>query len=238
MKYFLTAGVLAVFILFGGYYLFNNGLLWFVYPDKEIYPIMGVDVSHHQGKIDWEELARQGVRFAFIKSTEGGDFKDSRFKENIRNAKKANIPVGAYHFFTFCRPGLEQAKNFIETVPKDTIDLAPVIDLEFGGNCSATPSQSELNKQLSLYVDAIVRHYNRNPIFYITTEFLEAYPLKKFQNIDLWMRNIYRPPESHNKRGCTFWQYHSRGRLKGVSEFIDLNVYCGDQVSFEKFLDQ
>jgi len=197
---------------------------------------MGIDVSHHQGEIDWKEVARQGVRFAFVKATEGGDFKDPRFDENIQGAQKVNIPVGAYHFFTFCRSGFEQAKNFIETVPKEGLSMPPVVDLEFGGNCSVVPTHDELVDELSKFVELLTGFYYVAPVFYVTTEFLEAYPIDKFQNIQLWIRNIYRQPEPYNKRNCTFWQYHSRGRLKGISGFVDLNVYCSDEESFQQYL--
>src|SRR6476620_6575337 len=83
------------------------------------YGVIGIDVSNHQGDIDWSALAGSNVAFAYIKATEGGDFRDKRFQLNWEGAKKAGITRGAYHFFTQCRPGAEQAKNFIATVPRE-----------------------------------------------------------------------------------------------------------------------
>src|ERR687883_942901 len=61
-------------------------------------PIQGIDVSRHQGRIDWASVSAAGTQFAFIKATEGGDHMDERFLENWQGAKAAGIPRAAYHF--------------------------------------------------------------------------------------------------------------------------------------------
>ena len=74
---FLAAAALHMaFLLYTGVILFNN-------PSREIYPVRGVDVSHHQGKIDWDTLARQDIQFAYIKATEGSNFKDKIFRKTF-----------------------------------------------------------------------------------------------------------------------------------------------------------
>ena len=77
------------------------------------YPVKGIDVSHHNGTIDWRAVADDGVKFAYIKATEGKDFQDDRFITNCREATAAGIVCGAYHYFRLGTPGLEQAQNFI-----------------------------------------------------------------------------------------------------------------------------
>ncbi|TIM61446.1 MAG: lysozyme, partial [Mesorhizobium sp.] len=88
-------------------------------PDRGKYPVRGIDVSHHQRQIDWRRVAADDVAFAIIKATEGGDHVDGAFAANLREARAAGLAVGAYHFFTFCRPGADQANNFISVVPRD-----------------------------------------------------------------------------------------------------------------------
>jgi lysozyme len=87
--------------------------------------VIGVDVSNHQGDIDWPTLASSNVAFAYIKATEGGDFRDKRFQLNWEGAKRAGLARGAYRFFTQCRSGAEQAKAFIAAVPRDEGALPP-----------------------------------------------------------------------------------------------------------------
>ena len=85
------------------------------------YPVHGIDVSKYQGDIDWHRVRASGVGFAFIKATEGGDHADERFAENwAARAGAAGMPRGAYHYYYFCRPALEQAAWFIEPRPQAT----------------------------------------------------------------------------------------------------------------------
>ena len=97
------------------------------------------------------------------------------FLENWRKAKQAGLIRGAYHFFTFCRPGKEQAQNFIATVPVESGTLPPVIDLEFGGNCQARPPREDLVSELTEYIAEIERVYQQTPILYVTYEAYDAY---------------------------------------------------------------
>lgn len=95
-------------------------LYYFNYsPDRAIYPLRGVDVSHHQGQIDWPKVAKSDIAFAILKATEGGDLVDDSFASNLAGARAAGLAVGVYHFFTFCRSGADQAKNFLAVVPRD-----------------------------------------------------------------------------------------------------------------------
>jgi len=87
------------------------------HPSDDLYPHQGIDVSHYQGRIDWRALPAQGVDFAYIKASEGGDLRDDAFAANWAGAERAGIARGAYHFFTLCRPGADQAANFIAAVP-------------------------------------------------------------------------------------------------------------------------
>ena len=65
------------------------GLLRLQNPPLSRYPIQGLDVSHHQKAIDWERVAADGrFRFVWIKATEGGDFRDSRFAENWEGRRR------------------------------------------------------------------------------------------------------------------------------------------------------
>ena len=76
--------------------LFSQGVIWFNNPSLKQYPVRGVDVSAHQGKIDWQAIAAQDIYFAFIKATEGSSFIDDQFQDNWENARSAGIIVGAF----------------------------------------------------------------------------------------------------------------------------------------------
>ena len=94
------------------------------------YPVQGIDVSKYQGDVDWSAVANSGVKFAWIKATEGGDRVDERFQANWQGAKEVGIPRGAYHFVYWCRAPIEEAAWFEQNVPVEADALPPVLDVE------------------------------------------------------------------------------------------------------------
>ena len=232
LKVLLALSVIGVVVLLSLY----TGYLRFNYPTFEEYPIQGIDVSHHQKEIKWGQIDKQEAQFVFIKATEGGDFKDKAFKRNWDEAKKYNLVVGAYHFFTFCKSGEEQSKNFIETVPLENGVLPPVIDLEFGGNCSTTKNKEDIIKEINVLENNLYRYYKKKPILYVTEPFYNKFLIGRFEDNPLWFRDVYKTPQIKNGRNWTFWQYGNRGHLNGIEAYVDLNVFNGTAKDFEQLI--
>jgi lysozyme len=198
-------------------------------PSRTRYPIRGIDVSHHQRAIDWHAVKTSQIHFAYIKATEGASFKDAAFGENWRNSGGAGLARGAYHFFTFETSGQLQAANFIAEVPVDAAALPPAIDLEFSGyNKIRRPSADDFRRDLSVFWDALVKHYGKIPVVYTTRDFQEQY-LARMPVERLWIREIIVVPPPD----WMFWQFSSRGRVAGISTFVDLNVFQGTPGDFE-----
>lgn len=217
-------GVAVVVVLLGA---LGFGLVRWWFPhhrpalrDGERY---GVDVSHHQGAIDWEAVAADGVDVAYIKATEGGDHVDRRFAANWEAARAAGVEVGAYHFFTLCRPGAEQAASYLATVPDDG-DLAPALDLEMGGNCAARPPADEVRREVQAFVDAVEEATGETVLLYVLDEWEDRYPsLDLGDGVDRprWHRRIgpLRPSGD-----WALWQYTGIARVDGIDGGVDLNV--------------
>lgn len=201
-------------------------------PDRERYPLRGIDVSHHQGTIDWRAVARDDVAFAYLKASEGGDHRDRRFVENWREARAAGLAVGAYHFFTFCRGGAEQARNFIEAVPVEADALPPAVDLEFGGNCGQRPGPAAMRAQLDAFLAATEEAYGKPVVLYVTPEFFDAYH-DVLPPRALWRRAILHAPDS--RASWALWQYHNRARVVGIVGPVDLNVFSGDATALARW---
>lgn len=165
------------------------------HPSERTYPLQGIDVSHHQGVIDWAILPEQGVDFAYIKATEGGDHRDRLFARNWSESRRAGIRRGAYHFFTLCRSGAEQAANFIAAVPQ-SIDLLPAaVDLEHLGNCSRQVPVEEFHRELAEYIRQVEAHYRKPVILYLTEEFDRTYQVSARVRRPLWLRSLVREPD-------------------------------------------
>jgi lysozyme len=185
--------------------------------------VQGIDVSHHQGEIDWSAVAEDGVRFAWIKATEGGDWVDPRFEENQRGAAEAGIPWGAYHFFTFCRPGAEQAANFLAKVPPRLGELPPAVDLEYGGNCDARPDTASLGVELEAFMQAVESATGRRPMIYATGELIRDH-IALLVGEELWIRAIHHPLGMESPVPAAVWQYSNIGRVAGIQGRVDRNA--------------
>ena len=221
---FLAAIALIVFVLcFFGIWIPNK-------PSEARYPVRGIDVSHHQGDIDWKSAKAFGIHFAYLKATEGADFTDPKFSGNWKNSGEAGLVRGAYHFFTLGTAGQVQADNFIARVPAEPNALPPAIDLEFSGyNEERRPSADEFQRELSAFWDAIFERYRQSPVIYTTNDFQKQYlatmPIER-----LWIREVLTTP----RQPWIFWQFSPRGRVRGVATFVDLNVFHGSREDFVK----
>jgi lysozyme len=203
-------------------------------PASARFPVRGIDVSHHQGAIDWDALERAQVRFAYMKASEGSDHVDRRFAENWRAAGRVGIARGAYHFFTLCAPGIAQAHNFMRTVRVDPEAMPPAVDLEFGGNCKARPSKQAFLGELKAFLETIERHYGKKPILYVTRGFYDRYLTGVLAGHGFWIRSLYFRPDMQG-RPWLFWQFHDRGARAGIAGRVDLNVFNGDWATFERW---
>lgn len=212
--------VFAGLVAAGGLFYFHT-----FSPDRDRFPVRGIDVSHHQGKIDWQRVAADDVAFAVIKATEGGDHVDDAFAANLREARAAGLAVGAYHFFTFCRPGADQAKNFISVVPHGQPLLPPVVDVEFGGNCPRRPSPEQLNAELAAFLAPVEAAFGKKAIVYVTDEAADAYAGHIVAR-PLWLRSLLLQPDRDD---WIYWQYDNRGRVDGIVGDVDLNALQGGQ---------
>ncbi|NMM80896.1 hypothetical protein B2J86_08150 [Acidovorax sp. SRB_14] len=130
----------------------------FVFPEHANDGVYGVDVSHHNGQVPWTNFAVSGVKFVYIKASQGANFRDPKFEANWRASADAGIIRGAYHFLTAGADGAEQAKNYLALVTKSGgfagNDLTPVLDLEWDFE---KVGDAKVDRWSKLPVDEIVR---------------------------------------------------------------------------------
>lgn len=182
----------------------------------------GIDVSGHEDDdIDWVEVAGDGIDFAYLKATEGGDLVDPTFARNWREAGRAGLDRGAYHFFTFCRSGSEQADNFLEAVPVDMAALPPAIDLELAGNCAARPSQAWIDVEVGTWVRQVEAATGQDVVFYVGEDFRGRYDVPSAGGRPLWKRRTFLRPVTGD---WWIWQASYRARVAGIDGGVDLNV--------------
>jgi lysozyme len=227
----IAAAALAVFLYLHGVYRFS-------YPDPVTYPVRGIDISHHQGAVDWRRVAAQNIRFAYLKASEGGDWSDASFRTNLAAARAAGLSVGAYHYFTLCASGAAQAQNFLRALPATGLALPPAIDLEYVGNCAARPGNGKLAHELKTFIAALRARGLRTPLIYSTQSFFEDYldADPAFAAYPLWVRNLYGETAWSRGRTILFRQFASHARLDGIRGPVDLNVFAGSKKQFADLL--
>lgn len=221
----LCAAVAALFILV---------CLGYIWPNKFFaarYEVRGIDVSHHQGAIDWRRVAEnKDVRFAYVKATEGSNFVDHLFSENWSGAGEAGIVRGAYHYFTLTSPGAWQAENFISAVPAEKGCLPPAIDLEEDGW-----EKADFVGELENFISAVEQRYGCKPVLYVTYPIYDEYIKGEFDEYPVWIRAIELPP-SLGDREWLLWQYFDRGGISGIGANVDLDAFNGGASEFEALL--
>lgn len=181
----------------------------------------GIDVSTHQRSIDWDRVHRDGIDFAYIKATEGGDFVDDRFAANWAAAADAGVQRGAYHFFTLCRPGADQADNFLRTVPRADDALPPVVDLEFVGNCSGRPEPDALRRELMVFVERVEAATGKKVVFYVMDDFDQRYGVRRALDRRVWVRSLFQRPATDD---WLIWQSSDVATVAGIEGGVDLDV--------------
>ena len=222
----VAAGVAATRSYFRGEWRFNH-------PGLAAYPIQGIDVSHHQGNVDWRRIPRDRYRFVYMKATEGGDFKDSSFAGFWRGAGRAGLTRGAYHFFTFRAPGALQAKNFLAALPADGMALPPAVDFEFAGNAKERPSKEWVQRQLFDFLTAVEKTTRRTPVIYATHASYNAYLRNRPTRYPVWIRDLFRTPVLSQTDKAMVWQYANNGVVPGVPGRVDLDVFMGSAAEFD-----
>lgn len=185
----------------------------------------GLDVSHHQREVDWSAVRNDNIAFVYLKASEGGDHRDRLFNANRKGATAAGLRVGAYHFFTFCRPGADQAANFLAVVAPDQKMLPPAVDLEYGGNCSSRPARDDLRRELQSFLEIVEAAWGKPVLAYVLHDTEADYGTTDYLTGPRWQRKLFRRPKDSS---WFLWQVHGHAHVRGVQGPVDLNVGSED----------
>lgn len=188
------------------------------------FPIKGIDISAHNGRIDFGLLDSDTVDFVIMKATEGTDFCDAAFNINYHGAKAAGLLVSAYHFFRFETPGAEQAHHFINTIAGKEFDLPLAIDVERTGN-NLDRSITKVKHELRTMVD-ILRKSGYPVMIYVNKKDRAKFIDAEFGDVPLWICSLSDAPEVPD---WLYWQHSHRGRIKGINGPVDINT-CNPKV--------
>jgi lysozyme len=200
------------------------------------YAVHGIDVSHHNAKINWDKLkatrsGEVGIDFVYIKATEGATHLDRQFKRNWQEAKRVGMKRGAYHFYNPRVMSDRQVQNFIRQVQMEPGDLPPVLDLE----THASKPDDIIIRGVRNWLQQIEAHYGVKPIIYVNEHFYKKYIAGNFDDYPLWLAGYSRThlDDLAANAHVLFWQHSEKGWADGIKGFVDYNVFLHERDAWE-----
>ena len=187
--------------------------------------VPGIDVSHYQGTVDWQQVAGAGMAYAFVKATQGVSSTDSQFAVNWAGVQAAGLLRGAYHFYQPGDDPQQQAEQFLSVVQLVPGDLLPVLDIETMGSQTA----SEIVQGIETWLSTVQAAIGKAPIVYTAPGFWNGLGTQQFGTYPLWVAE-YGSSTPKIPAGWTnwaFWQYSESGSVAGVTGSVDLDVFQG-----------
>lgn len=199
--------------------------------------LIGIDVSHHQQKIDWQNIdtllfAGKEISFCFIKATEGGDWIDEDFNYNWKSISETDIIKGAYHYYKPNIDSEKQSLNFINTVNLSKGDLPPVIDVE-----EFEKNPQKLKKNVISILENFEKHYNVKPIIYTNLFGYNTYFNDTlFSDYPFWISYYSKNSPDIENKNWLIWQNSDEFTIKGIKNYVDLNLFMQSEDKFEQLI--
>lgn len=211
---------------------------WTMMNDLQDQPstITGIDVSHHNGTINWNSVPQDQISFVFCKATQGKSYRDELMAANMNELKRLNFIRGIYHFLTFKDVTAQDQINNFTTCGIDFQQpgtLPPVLDVEWqqspGLNQYILDNRAACVKKTRNWLEAVETTTGRKPIIYTNSNFWKDYLGNPagFENYPLWVAS-YRPDAPVLPAGWndyTFWQYTESGSVTGITGNVDKNIF-------------
>ncbi len=220
----------------------DNGFM--AYFDEEGNKIshLGVDISYHQEKIDWEALKESPCEFVMLRCgyrgyTEGGLVEDEKFKEYASAAVEAGFPIGVY-FFTQAlteEEAIAEADFVMDLIGDFPISYPVVIDTEYVASESARTNQAEMTEQertqLLITFCERVKEQGYYPMIYASENWLRReLDASMIQSYEIWAPQYLE--ENDFMYDFTIWQYTDSGNIQGIDGVVDLDISMVDYASF------
>lgn len=186
--------------------------------------IYGIDISHHQGEINWTKVSQwngKKIDFVYMKATEGATLVDRKYKENLEEARNKNFLVGSYHYFKTTSHPLDQFNNFITTAPREKQQLIPIVDVEERGK---QWNDKTFHKNLKSFLSLVEEHYGCKPIIYTSNTFYNTYLANKYSEYKIFIgRYSTKQPNLKDAKDWHIWQFSKTGLVNGISKHVDIN---------------
>lgn len=186
-------------------------------PKPEKY---GIDVSHHNGVIDWAKVAKDtNIVFVYIKATTGATHIDDCYKKHITEARKNGLKVGSYHFLTSYSSAHAQFENFKKQVKRSEQDLIPMVDVEAE---LGKWTRKQVQDSLLVFMRLCKSYYGKYPLVYGSQTSYNTYCAPRFNKFHLMIANYNgKAPVISGAGHYSIWQYTENGKVAGINHPVD-----------------
>lgn len=195
--------------------------------------LVGIDVSVHQGVIDWQAVADSGVEFAIIRagyrgSTVGDLYEDEQFRENLREAKAAGLQVGVYFFSQALtvEESVEEAQYVCGLLEGESLDLPIYFDWEFIGGRVENIYDVDLTACAVAFCEEVKAHGYAAGVYFNQEFGYRYFDLAQLQDYHLWLAEYNETPSFRYHFDCL--QYSASGTVPGIETAVDLDLLFSD----------
>jgi lysozyme len=201
------------------------------HPQKDT--AWGIDISHHQGSVDWSKMVGdKRPDFVFLKTTEGTHFTDNRFEDYRSHLQQLRIPFAGYHFMRFNKNGKDQANYFLRKAQPKKGQLIPVVDIEYQRHLY---TDEIAQKNIDLFMETIRSAIGVYPIVYCEEKYYHKYLKKKYKGkIILWIANYKRSPTT----AWDIWQKTDKFKHPSFKRRIDYNILQHQRIGMKDLILQ
>ena len=185
----------------------------------------GIDVSHHQGIINWKEVGRdKQIRFVYVEATQGASITDEYYLRNMRGAREQGLRCGSYHFMSSRSSVRAQFRHFRAMMKRCRQDLIPMVDVEREGVKGW--SRKQVQDSVALFARLVKKYYGKKPLIYSQVNFYNSHLAPRFNTYFLFLGKYNsRRPEIKGAGRHNIWQFTERGKVRGIKGRVDLDRF-------------
>lgn len=186
-------------------------------------PVIGHDVSHFQGEIDFAALANSDVDFLYAKASEGRNTGDAQYSANRAGAQSVGLPFGSYHFYVTTEDPQSQVAHFLSVIGNISGQLPPVVDVE-----TAPGNGIDLAADVKTFMETVKSETGCAPLLYSNKSTWSDYLKLDTDQYPLWLAEYSQTIKlPDGAKDWVFWQHSDKSTAPGITGDVDADVFNG-----------
>jgi len=217
-----------------------GGLQWFQLRREAVvqgFNVRGIAVSQNDGYLDFAGLQSDGLKFVYLKATQGASYTDDNFSSSYSRVLGTSLGVGVYHVFSFSSSGAAQTTYFENTVNHNIGNLPVGIQVQYYGDyTNKTLNVKHARQQLRQLVLNLTSHYDRQCVIWTTPTLAKTIVKPVIKKTPLWLDTT---ATHHRSSRVVFMHYTNRAvyRQNGTSQEFNGLIFNGNDDAFQQLID-